>query len=668
MKKLSIHRLSIVKKFLLLSLVSLSALIIIGIYGLINSNSSFDWVAEVYETASIIEKVNREIERPIHELRQISLSMVMAPNQELRRQLHQEALTLMAELDQTLKRWQTDHVEDHPHEKHIFNDLITAWEQYKTLLKKTSNNVLADYREAAFINANGAEKQQFSVLAKQLDQWVDIHVDLAENVYYQATLNHTYTQWVAIIAFILFTLFVSWVSWYIAQSITHSVRKAVQIAETVSTGDLTVDLSQYQQDTNSDDETWQMLHALAQMVDNLRQIVMQLQQTGQFVTSTTEQLTTVSTNITNGAKQQVSVTETTFTQMSQMVNSIESVTDNTESLSFNVDETMRFMEFMNLSIQSVADNVQNLTQAVNATFTNTEQMVTSIEHINHNTNEASQYSQTAVDKAKEGSQVVEKTVGEMYQISNTMQNIVSMMEKLDNNNKKINGIVDIISEISEQTNLLALNAAIEAARAGEHGKGFAVVAQEVRKLAERSASLSKEIVKLIGDVQKDTESAIQVTQQGAEKSEQGVTLATQAVDSLKEIMQTISNVNNMVLDIDNITKQQTKASQQVVNTVNNMWRITQEVDSTTKEQLENSQQVRQAMETMNYKTKDVSTAMQEQKQSSEQVIAAIENISAISQKNLVTATEITAVVENLTTQAKDLQRRIDFFNYQNLDA
>ena len=78
------------------------------------------------------------------------------------------------------------------------------------------------------------------------------------------------------------------------------------------------------------------------------------------------------------------------------------------------------------------------------------------------------------------------------------------VRNLGSKTNEIGKIVAVINDIAFKTNLLALNAAIEAARAGEAGRGFDVVAEEVRKLAENSAGLTKEITQMVTEIQEET--------------------------------------------------------------------------------------------------------------------------------------------------------------------
>ena len=109
-------------------------------------------------------------------------------------------------------------------------------------------------------------------------------------------------------------------------------------------------------------------------------------------------------------------------------------------------------------------------------------------------------------------------------------------------------IIGVIDEIAFQTNLLALNAAVEAARAGEQGRGFAVVAVEVRNLAARSSKAAKEIKELI------TESVTRV--------EEGNNLVDKTIESLSEIISEVTKVNDVITDITNGAKEQTRGIEQ----------------------------------------------------------------------------------------------------------
>jgi methyl-accepting chemotaxis protein len=136
--------------------------------------------------------------------------------------------------------------------------------------------------------------------------------------------------------------------------------------------------------------------------------------------------------------------------------------------------------------------------------------------------------------------------------------------------------VGVIDEIADQTNLLALNAAIEAARAGEQGRGFAVVADEVRKLAERTASATKEITTMISNMQAETKKAVGAMKDGGTRVNSGVATAVEAGKSLQEIIAAAESVGEMVKAITEASEMQSLTTRQVQENVSQINRLVHE--------------------------------------------------------------------------------------------
>ena len=197
-------------------------------------------------------------------------------------------------------------------------------------------------------------------------------------------------------------------------------------------------------------------------------------------------------------------------------------------------------------IKSAADDLAKRTEQQAAAV---EQTAAALEEITTTVKDSTKRAQDAgalVSRAKAGA---EKS-GEV------VRRAVSAMEQIEKSSSEINNIIGVIDEIAFQTNLLALNAGVEAARAGEAGKGFAVVAQEVRELAQRSASAAKQIKTLI------TASNTQV--------QEGVQLVGDTGRALESIVTEVQEINHHVSAIVEAAQEQSSGLQQINTAVNQM--------------------------------------------------------------------------------------------------
>lgn len=166
------------------------------------------------------------------------------------------------------------------------------------------------------------------------------------------------------------------------------------------------------------------------------------------------------------------------------------------------------------------------------------------------------------DNARQANQLAVQASAIAVQGGEVVGQVVETMKGIDHASRQINDIISVIDGIAFQTNILALNAAVEAARAGEAGRGFAVVASEVRSLAGRSAAAAKEIAGLIHT--------------NVERVEQGTELVGRAGETMKEVVQSIRRVTDIMGEISAASSEQSAGVAQVGEAVTSMDQATQQ--------------------------------------------------------------------------------------------
>lgn len=353
----------------------------------------------------------------------------------------------------------------------------------------------------------------FDTITQKINQLKKVDDFLGSELHEKALseLNLTITKLKLSIAVFLVAVILSLVSVFlVSRSVLHSIYGAMELAETISNGDLTRTIT-----SKSTDEAGRLLTALNNMQAKLGEVIRTSQ----------------------------NVAEAVHEGASEISDSSAELRNRTEAQGENLERTASSTEEISSTVK------QNAVQS----------------------HAASTLSKQTSDQAIRGGEVVE--------------NAVIAMDKINEASQKIASIIGVIDEIAFQTNLLALNAAVEAARAGEQGRGFAVVATEVRQLAGRSATAAKEISVLIQDCESKVDS--------------GSSYVNESGATLKQIVESVTQVNDLIADIASASEQQAVGVDSINQSMTNIDKITQTNSRMVNEAAMTSQRIGQKASELN---------------------------------------------------------------------
>ena len=268
-----------------------------------------------------------------------------------------------------------------------------------------------------------------------------------------------------------------------------------------------------------------------------------------------------------------------------IADSINFAIDQLRDLVSRITETSQEVAQYTASTQGITNQLaeasEHQAQKIAGASAAINEMAMSIDQVSSNAEESAVVAERSVKIAANGANVVNRSIEGMDIIREQIQETSKRIKRLGESSQEIGNIVALINDIADQTNILALNAAIQASMAGEAGRGFAVVADEVQRLAERSASATKQIETLVKTIQTDTNEAVISMEQTTSEVVRGANLSKDAGVALDEIQNVSGNLAKLIANISDAAKLQSASAGHIATTMNVVQEITSQTTTAT---------------------------------------------------------------------------------------
>ncbi|MHC1710741.1 MAG: methyl-accepting chemotaxis protein [Solidesulfovibrio sp.] len=493
-----------------------------------------------------------------------------------------------------------------PEEKQRYQEFRKELAAYLEIHKKLLDLSRHNKKEEARAMAEGESRKQFYVVQDALQKLIVINKKGGEDSAKDG--NHAYAQGRIALLALLFgaTILGVAVCWVIIRGVSRQLGEDPgylhEVASRIAGGEMDIHFKEHQGDGG-------VFAVLKLMVTNLKQKIAEA-----------DKKTAEASEAANNAQKATEIAEAAKTEAENA--KAQGMLQAADRLSSVVNIVSSASEELSAQIEESSQGADHQSRRLAETATAMEEMNATVLEVARNASQATDTAEKARNKAQEGATIVGKVVSGIGQVQGQSLELKSDMTTLGKQAEGIGHIMNVISDIADQTNLLALNAAIEAARAGEAGRGFAVVADEVRKLAEKTMTATKEVGEAIQEIQQGTRKNIDNVDRTVKTIEEATDLARASGETLTEIVNFVDLSTDQVRSIATASEEQSAASEEINRSV-------EEVNRIAAETMDGLRQSAQAVAELAQQAQELGSMVQEMQGGSATVAAAHKKITAL---------------------------------------
>ncbi|MBU1566731.1 MAG: methyl-accepting chemotaxis protein [Proteobacteria bacterium] len=329
---------------------------------------------------------------------------------------------------------------------------------------------------------------------------------------------------------------------FISRSIVRPLHKAVGIANRISVGDLNMAMPEIERK----DEVGELMQAFGRMIVYLREM-----------TNVAEQI--AGRNLNSQMRPQ-STDDTLGNALATMIN----------NLRIMIREIQESASVVASSVGEILATTTQLAAGIGETATSVSETTATVEEVKQTallaaekSQNVSTYAKEAVLVAEQGDTAVAETMDQITNVKGLMEIVAESVVMLSEQTQAIGDIITVVNDLAQQSNLLAVNAAIEASKAGEQGKGFTVVALEIKSLADQSKQATEQVRTILSDIQKATGKSVLAAEQVSKAVDGGVKQAAESGESIRKLAENINEASQAAAQIAASSQQQLAGMEQV---------------------------------------------------------------------------------------------------------